>query len=188
MASPNKKQIPVAQLDLAGGVVARPGARLTQEQVEKASLRLLELSNDIEMLKPDQVVEDARAEDSPLHEFFTWDDNVAGERYRMQQARLLMSACTYRVKMLGKDMVRHQPMLVRVEKRDAKKKLVDKGYMHVTKALLEPEYRQQMLESAARELQRWERVHARTVELIDAVESVRAVRISLEKFIAKMKK
>jgi hypothetical protein len=39
---------------------------------------------------PEGVVEAARAETSPLHGFFEWDDNIAGEKYRLGQARDLI--------------------------------------------------------------------------------------------------
>jgi hypothetical protein len=37
-------------------------------------------------LTPAIVVEGARPEDAPLHDQFEWDDQVAGERYRLVQA------------------------------------------------------------------------------------------------------
>lgn len=37
-------------------------------------------------LSPQLVVDAARAEDHPLHGRFTWDDAVAGERFRLMQA------------------------------------------------------------------------------------------------------
>ena len=42
------------------------------------------------ILTPAAVVDDARPEDAPLHSHFEWDDTVAGEQYRMVQARQLI--------------------------------------------------------------------------------------------------
>ena len=42
------------------------------------------------VLTPAAVVDDARPEDAPLHSHFEWDDSVAGEQYRMVQARQLI--------------------------------------------------------------------------------------------------
>jgi hypothetical protein len=36
------------------------------------------------------VVEEARAKDSPLHEYFDWNNKEAGEKWRLHQARLLI--------------------------------------------------------------------------------------------------
>ena len=38
------------------------------------------------ILSPEKVVEYARNKETALHKYFTWDDNVAGEAYRIQQA------------------------------------------------------------------------------------------------------
>ena len=34
-------------------------------------------------LTPELVVEDARPEESPLHAHFEWDDQIAGEQFRL---------------------------------------------------------------------------------------------------------
>lgn len=36
------------------------------------------------------VVDAARAEDAPLHREFEWDDSIAGEKWREEQARMLI--------------------------------------------------------------------------------------------------
>lgn len=41
-------------------------------------------------LTPQNVVDEARPEDHPLHHKFEWDDRVAGEEYRKSQARELI--------------------------------------------------------------------------------------------------
>lgn len=41
-------------------------------------------------LTPSVVVDEARAEDHPLHNRFEWDDKVAGEAYRRTQAHELI--------------------------------------------------------------------------------------------------
>lgn len=41
-------------------------------------------------LTPALVVDAARPEESPLHSRFEWDDKVAGEAYRLDQARRLI--------------------------------------------------------------------------------------------------
>lgn len=41
-------------------------------------------------LTPQDVVDDARPDDSPMHHRFEWDDEVAGEAYRRVQAQQLI--------------------------------------------------------------------------------------------------
>lgn len=43
-------------------------------------------------LTPQNVVDDARPEESELHGRFEWDDSVAGEQYRLVQARRLITS------------------------------------------------------------------------------------------------
>ena len=37
--------------------------------------------------KSEDIVKEAKSKKNPLHEYFEWDDNVCGEKYRLQQAR-----------------------------------------------------------------------------------------------------
>lgn len=47
-------------------------------------------------LKPEWVVDAARPEDSPLHDYFTWDDTLAAEERRKDQARPLIRSVEIR--------------------------------------------------------------------------------------------
>lgn len=51
---------------------------------------LLAIRSEYGTLTPANVVDAARAEDHPLHSRFEWDDAVAGEKYRLGQARQLI--------------------------------------------------------------------------------------------------
>lgn len=42
------------------------------------------------LLRPKAVVDEARDASSPLHSAFEWDDSVAGEKYRLDQAQRLI--------------------------------------------------------------------------------------------------
>lgn len=41
-------------------------------------------------LRPRDTVDDARAEQSEIHPIFTWDDEIAGDNWRLQEARDLI--------------------------------------------------------------------------------------------------
>jgi len=51
---------------------------------------LIELHNDCGRLTPPLVVDEAKKENSPLHDLFEWDDEKAGHAYRLKQARDLI--------------------------------------------------------------------------------------------------
>jgi hypothetical protein len=42
------------------------------------------------VLRPEDIIEDARDPKSPLHDSFEWDDSKAAHAYRMEQARRLI--------------------------------------------------------------------------------------------------
>lgn len=56
---------------------------------DSAAEALKELEREGRLL-PVEVVESARDDDSPLHSHFEWDDSLAGEKYRLHQARALI--------------------------------------------------------------------------------------------------
>lgn len=68
--------------------------KLTDEQV--ARIKRLETTDGT--VTPTRVVDDARADDSPLHDLFEWDDDKAAEAYRLQQARDVIGAVHILVK------------------------------------------------------------------------------------------
>ena len=46
-------------------------------------------------ISPAVVVDEARPEDAPLHPVFTWDDTIAAESYRRQEARQLIRSVEF---------------------------------------------------------------------------------------------
>lgn len=48
-----------------------------------------EIGND--KITPQEMIEKARNEKSELHKCFEWNDTVAAEKYRLQQARIVLS-------------------------------------------------------------------------------------------------
>lgn len=51
----------------------------------------------IEVLIPENVVNVARDENNILHEMFEWDDSIAGEKYRKQQASKIIANISVKV-------------------------------------------------------------------------------------------
>lgn len=47
--------------------------------------------HDAQILTPENLVNEARAETSPIHSAFEWNDSVAAEKYRCEQARLMIA-------------------------------------------------------------------------------------------------
>jgi hypothetical protein len=63
--------------------------RVKNSQLIKRALTALERKG---KLTPDDVVRAARDPNNALHEYFDWDDSVAGQKWRIQQARHLIAS------------------------------------------------------------------------------------------------
>lgn len=70
---------------------ARKGSHLTDKQAQRygAELHTIIKKHKGE-LTPIKIVEAAREPGSPLNDFFEWNDQTAGHKYRLQQARELV--------------------------------------------------------------------------------------------------
>lgn len=60
------------------------------------------------------LLDDARAEDSPLHPAFEWDDGKAAEQYRIQQADLLARSVFITIRQPESESPKGTPTTVRV--------------------------------------------------------------------------
>lgn len=64
--------------------------RQTNHDAVLAELKRIHAENESGLLMPEEVVEAARHPDSPLHSRFEWDDSIAAEKFRVDQARQLI--------------------------------------------------------------------------------------------------
>jgi hypothetical protein len=97
-------------------------------------------------LLPDAVVKAARNPSNPLHDQFEWDDKVAGHKYRLWQARVLISSVT-----IVRDEKAEKPVPVFVSlMRDR----VDEGggYRALEEVLADEQMRGELLATALHEL------------------------------------
>jgi hypothetical protein len=110
------------------------------------------------LLEPEMVVEEARGETSPLHAHFQWNDHLAAEAYRTDQAREIIRALTIDI---GHSNV--EPRFVRgfvnVEVGG------EQGYVSTTTAMSSAELRRQVIRKAWEELEAWRQRHAELTEL-----------------------
>lgn len=93
-------------------------------------------------LRPKDVVKAAREETSPLHSQFTWDNNLAAEKYRLHQARQLISVV---VEYTGPEMNQMSRVFVSLteNRREAE------GYIETAVAMSDPRRRERLLKGCA---------------------------------------
>lgn len=106
------------------------------------------------------VLEAARKVTSPLHDHFEWDDGKAANAYRLDQAGHLIRCITVSMPKRGGDDAPVRAFVSVV--RDA-----DRSYTSTAHALSDSELRQQVLDSAWRELEAWRNRHAELTELAE---------------------
>lgn len=70
---------------------ARDGSGFSNKDAQKIGPVLDELSKQTEVTARD-VVDAARSSQSPLHDYFEWDDRLAADHYRLRQARNMLGA------------------------------------------------------------------------------------------------
>jgi hypothetical protein len=149
------------------------GARFQAGAVADANM----VGRHIEMLRekfkgeltPQDILDDARHDNSPLHSFFEWDDSAAAEHYRIQQARGLIRA------------------VVAVYAREDKPAVRTRAYVHVPEpsaphyreashAMSQTKTRKMVLDRAMNELKAWRTRYrdleefAGLVEIIDKID------------------
>lgn len=100
---------------------------MTKKQKELIIKRLSYIEEKNGVLEARDVVDDARDFNSPLHDCFEWDDSIAGEKYREEQARVLIK--TVYIQKRVSEHKKAVPFYVRDPKCNSKKQ----GYTPIVK-------------------------------------------------------
>jgi hypothetical protein len=129
------------------------------------------------LLKPETVVEAARPETSPLHSRFEWDDSVAGEKYRIWQARQLIRVTVEVCERTNEPMEVFVSLTTdrRPEDTEAGDEVAS-GYRVMTEVLTDAELREQMLADALAELKWFKEKYKHLCELAEVFSAIDRVR------------
>lgn len=136
----------------------RPGSRinLDAQKAGEALAKIEKAQNGV--VEPEMVVEAARDERSPLHPHFEWDDAIAAEHFRTDQARELIRAVTVDISRSNIE-PRTIRAFVNVEVGG------QQGYVSTTTAMSSTDLRRQVISRAWSELEAWRQRHAELTEL-----------------------
>ena len=124
---------------------------------DEAAAELIRIKTDRGQLRPADVVDESRPDEAPLHPVFEWDDHVAAEAHRCEQARHLIRS----VVITGDD---GQPGDVR-----AFVSIDCDGppeYVQVEEARDDEEMRGQVLDKALTALRAWSRTYGSLKEFM----------------------
>jgi hypothetical protein len=140
-----------------------------------AILRELTARND-GVLLPEHVVAHAEEPTSPLHGYFTWDDEVAGHQYRLGEAARLIR--TVRVEMLGRN---ERMVQVRAFESLPRDRGAGGGYRPITDIISSEEFRKELLESALKDLEAFQRRYSMLAELADVFAEIAKVKAKVRR-------
>ncbi len=157
---------------------------------ELAGRALEEIAGRHGVLTPRLLVEESKPVDAPLHPEFEWDDAVAAERYREEQARYIIRSVIVSVPEREDAFVRAFVSVVPPEAGDAEAEggavagaVEEAGrqrpvsvYVRTVDALADPRLRRQVVERALAELDVWRRRYAELAELARLFEAVQEAR------------
>ena len=133
-------------------------------------------------LTPEDVINNARDAESPIHEYFEWDDGQAAERFRYIQAAVLIRSVRVQVEIHPQDKPQMVRAFVSVTRQiqsngdDSEKEEV-KSYVPLEVALKTENYRNQMLENAFSELRSFQRKYSILQELATVFKEIEKLSI-----------
>lgn len=134
---------------------AGPGSGFGKKRAQRYGEYLWKLRDENgDVLKPGRVVEEAKPESSPLHDYFEWDNKVASQKYRIFQARKLLEHIVVVVEVDGKDEDVRAFLNVAVK---IGKKKIKQGYVTVREVQMNKEYHKIVVQNALDELRGWEK-------------------------------
>lgn len=156
----------IAKFEFAEGARFQPGAQKDAKAVGE-HLELLRQQFKGE-LTPEDVLADAKHDNSPLHSFFEWSDTEAAHQFRLQQARGLIRSVVAVYVSEDKPAVRHKAYV----------HIAEPGANHYREsghAMSLEKTRKMVLQRAWRELQSWRQRYKdlkEFSELFDVVDEV----------------
>jgi hypothetical protein len=156
---------------------AAPGAPFNDREAPAIGLRL-ELLEARGPVTPDAIVEDARAPESPLHPFFTWDDAAAADSWRKDEARHLTNHLLVKIYRDGREVETKGWHSIKIV--NAGPEGPERAYASLATVSNSPALRAQVVAQAVKELAYWQRRYGQYEELFGVSAAIDKARECLE--------
>lgn len=124
------------------------------------------------ILRPEDVVKEAKSPSSPLHPKFNWDDSSAAHAWRLEQARHLIRVFVNVVKVGNGEKESRMFVALSSDKADGG------GYRVLTEVLDDAGMRRVLLNDALEDLERFEKKYRAIKELAEVFAAAKRVRKS----------
>ena len=118
------------------------------------------------ILRPGDIVDFARDENTALHSRFEWDDNAAAVQYRLEQARRIVRVTVVVLPNHNKSVNAYVSLTSDRQNGDS--------YRHIGDVLADPLARQHLIRQALDEAEAWRKRHADLVELAEIFDAIDA--------------
>ena len=143
--------------------------KILKNSAEVAGPVLMALKESEKGLNPDTLLEASRPEDAPLHNEFEWDDTVAAEKFRKEQARYIIRHLV----VIHKDTNGAEQIVKdRAFVFTGKKKT---GYVPLGEALSNETWRANLLKAAYKDMEFFTAKYHRLNELSDVIDAMRRI-------------
>lgn len=119
------------------------------------------------------VIEAAQDKHSAIHDYFEWDNEIAGAKYRTHQARQLLNHLTVIVKTDGEEREQKAYLNVSVITEEGR---VEQIYVTINRALTDDEFRAQILAQAIKEIEYWQQKYEEYSELGAIFQAIEAAK------------
>jgi len=124
---------------------AKPTAPFPQNKAQEVGEELERIREEFGKATPEVILEASRPKKSVLHSYFDWEDAIAAEKHRKQQARHISNSVTCEVIVEGGEK-KEVRAFVNVKKAD------ESEYVPIEVVMKNKDLRQQMLANALKEL------------------------------------
>ena len=166
--------------------VKNAGFNDEQAQVYGERIAEIELNNrDTEDL-PGLIIEDSKSELSPLNDYFEWNNEKAGWKWRRHQAQVLL--CTIEVQIVRPDVEdvvytrAFHPVKLTITPQNKDEKSYEISTWTVKERILEdPNLRRQIIDKAIRELNQWREKYNQYTELSTMFDAIQQLRLDIKK-------
>jgi hypothetical protein len=152
----------------------REGSHLAVKKAAGAGRELARIAGKHGGLTAERVVDEAKDDNSPLHDFFTWSNKDAAKKYRLEQARHLIRSVVVEYE----EPTKAGPMkcYIAFEKSESDA-ADDPRYLSLHTVLTDGELRKRLLVQAMAEFQSWKRRYYNLEELADIFKAGDGLRI-----------
>jgi hypothetical protein len=154
--------------------------KITEKYTKKVIDEIVKIEKENE-LTAENLLEAAKNTNNPLHGFFDWDNSIAGTKWRLQQARIIINEVKIIVN--HKERYAFECVQVKIKSKtiDNKGALTKRVYKPILEILSKEEYRKQIIQAALENIVYWKEKYSEYSEFNPIFVSIDKVKSKWQK-------